>query len=992
MNQKNTFSRILSLLARIIGSIALIIALTVAGIWLLWDSHGQNRLKDEIERIVSQKIAGQFSIEKLSLPARWPVRLDLNEVYIVSNELGIEGPVKLISLQLDLKAKSLLKKKLFPLLTLNLKGADLRLQPSIANVPTTVPSTASSESQIPQDLGVLKQMIPQLEDLTAFFNISDSQISLRLQDEKTIRVTRLQTQINLKNLQTPIQFSTQFSVLAPLGLLNFPIPVTTSGQINIKKGQLDLSGVSAQILNIQSQFSAQADLTNKSFQAQLYTRVDDLSKVPIGSVDSPISDWKGSLFLSTIVKKQSDKYPIQASGQFQLNNFSSMLRYKVSDEFKEILRIEGPISLGTRGQFQFLESGVPQFRFPSLVWNADLSALSIKYIDIFEKDSTTKLMTSGEINWNEKIEIKSSNFEFFTLRADAAGFLDYKRDSDLQVNLGAPSLAGFQKFVPILASAPLDGRVQGSVRVTGPLSDYKLLKIDIKNLELSQGRGSIALKRDGFEANGPFAIDLRLSSLIKEMKVVTAKASVRGDLTQVKVGFKNYFSKPSQELFKLDLSVQKEAHDFKITNGQINFAAGNLVLSGTPPLLPDAPFDLSVGLNRINLSKLRQTVPLLQPYIEGGQYSGQFKLNGSLNSKDVLQSPLSISGNQEVTLPSYTYHSPPPKRQSSNGTQAPPTVPKALLPESPLISRLNVKTQISLNQFQFDDLTIKGVRISSLVANSKASASGSLDDIFGGKIRIQSAEIPLTSENPTVSFNVGIVDISGETSLDWLSPKTRGLADGLISIEAKGTTLLPSSPNFLDELKTSGKCTGKNIVLNTLQFEEMIKDKLSKVPGIGGKKSSAGPLEMNLLCEFDLNKKQIKLKQFRAITARNEQLKLEGSLGFDLNANLKGSMALVDAPVSGSFFQANKDKDGRLVIPVLINGNLMSPSLSFLEEPLKAMLEKTVLFEKKKAETVAKNQVAVVKKDVEDKVKVEAEKKAKQLEKDIKKNFENLFK
>jgi hypothetical protein len=88
--------------------------------------------------------------------------------------------------------------------------------------------------------------------------------------------------------------------------------------------------------------------------------------------------------------------------------------------------------------------------------------------------------------------------------------------------------------------------------------------------------------------------------------------------------------------------------------------------------------------------------------------------------------------------------------------------------------------------------------------------------------------------------------------------------------------------------------------------------------------------------------------------------------------------------MSGSLFAANADKEGRLVIPVEVQGSLINPSLTVASATIEKMLVKTIEYEKKK----------LVKK-VEGKARQEFEKAVdggkQKLEKDINEKIKGLF-
>lgn len=365
------------------------------------------------------------------------------------------------------------------------------------------------------------------------------------------------------------------------------------------------------------------------------------------------------------------------------------------------------------------------------------------------------------------------------------------------------------------------------------------------------------------------------------------------------------------------------------------------------------------------------------------RYQAQLAIKGKMNFQNLMESPLVITGTQELHAPLATLASTTKTEKPATPSPIPSEAPKAFMNDSVLLQGMDVTSKLDLQEFHFNDLTAKGIQTQVRIKNKALSVVGEIQSVFDGKVKINSAFIPLTAPNPLITYNLSVANLQAEPALIWISPKTKDLLKGRMTLEAQGQTFLPSSPSFLSRLVAEGKFQMNDAVLNTLPFEKMAKEALAKIPGVGQPKNSAGPLKTNLQVPFSLANSSLEIKNLVATTPRKEELRLNGKVDLEMNANLTGQVALVDAPVSGSFFEANSDALKRLVVPIRVSGNLMKPQLSFAEETVKLMLQKTLDYEKGKLRKTVDAEISKAKKQAEDQLKKEADKKAQELKEKV---------
>lgn len=972
----------------LLWTFSIVSAFGLLGTWYWWEAHGVNKLKTKIEKMASQHLEGQVKIKVLTAPADWPFKVQVFNTQINSDKKGIEGTIDRITATLSFKSFSLKKKKFFPDIDLKIKKAQLKIKKLTQPVAVTAAPTQAFTG--PQNFSDLRLQFPSLQDLSFHLNISDSQIEMNQFTEEPLILHNWTTNLGLENLNSPLRFAQSFNTLLKIGQVSVSAPVLIEGQTELKNGQIDLLGFRARILNIESLLSGYFNLNAKSFLVQGKTAVPDLSKVPIDVPEFPLSSWKGSLSFEYRVSQENPNQPLSATGSFSLKDFQAKIKYLVE---KEAIDIEGPLKISSQGQFQFLNRVPSLLYFPNLQWKVDFTDTKIKYKDVFYKHPSVELTSEGDIAWNQLTQIKQASLKFYSLTANAVGTIDLKQNSNLALDFQTPSLKGFESFLPALSSSPLSGSLMGQMQFSGPLGDPKNLRIDVKKLELRQGQGKVSLKNETLNIDGPFLVDVKASGIVNKMQVEQGQVSFQSQLSGMLIQSKD-LQKMAGDPLSLDIQAQKNNNKLEIKNGMLTLAAGKIQFSGVPPLAPSETFDLKLHAMNLNLQKLSETLPVIKNFLKAGNYEAQLSLKGQLNLKNIFQSPLLVSGTQELNIPTFTYSSlksQPAQTVPASGLQT----PKAFLDDGLLIQGIHVNTKLQIQELNFNNLKISGIQTQALVKNKTLSLTGNIQSVFDGSVKINSLNLPLTTANPFLGYNLSVKNLNTEPALLWLSEKAKDLLKGRMNLDIQGQSFLPSSPQFLSAFVAQGKFQMNEGVLNTLPFEKMAKDALGKIPGVGQIKNSPGPLNANLSSNFSFAKTKLEIKDFLAVTPRKEEMRLNGNVGLDLTAELAGQVALVDASVSGSFFQANSDAQKRLLVPIKIDGNLMKPQMSFAQETVKIMLQKTVDFEKQKLSKTAQQEINKAKKQAEDQLKKEADKNSNELKEKasqgLQKGLENLL-
>ncbi len=976
----------------------IISAFSFLGSWYYWEVHGVEKLRVYIEKKAGPLIQGQLKIKTLSAPLGWPLEIQLATVQFESKKFAVEGQIDRISLKVSLKSFTLKDKKFHPEIVLKIRKPQIRLSMN-NSAPEAAANSQPSQNNliIPlQNLSDLTRIMPNLKDLNFSFQMNDGQIELNKNSPESFLLNNWNVKIDIDKLTNPIRFNQDFNTTMHFGNVGISLPVHVEGQTELKNGKIDLLGFRTKFLNIESFISGNLNLNQQSYHVLVRTFAPDLSKIPLNIPEFPIRSWKGSLKSDLEFRHDHANAPTYVLGSYQLKNFQAQLKYSNNLAENELITVDGETTINAIGQFQFIKQQTTALYFPILNWDINLTKSKIRYKNLFFKHPDVELASDGEIIVGQKFQIKKSRLKFYSLIVNSSGIIDFVQNSNFMLNFSTPSLKGFEAFFPSLSSSPLAGSLQGELEINGPLNDYKKLKIDVKKIELAQGAGEFTFKNEHQEYSGPFKIDIRGNGLIDKMKLERGQVVVNAKLNDMFLKFKDLFQKPKGEILSVDLVAQKNNTQFDIKQGTFNIGAGKIQLTGQPPLGPEDSFNLYLNISSLNIKKLSENVPLIKPYLNDGVYQTNLNFKGRLNSADFFQSPLTISGSQTLNLASFTYASNAKSKDPTPPEVREATVPKAFLKDTPLIRGINLSTQLNINEFNYDKLKILGIKLATTVQNKSMSATGQIQNAFGGDIKLNKIQLPLTVDNPQIDYNVVIKNMQVQPALAWVSEKNKDLVSGALAADMQGKSFLPTSPDFLPKFISHGKFNIKDGVLNTLPFEKMAKDALAKIPSVGQIKNSAGPLRTNISAAFVLDKSALHLKDFIAKTPRNEEMQLNGLVSLNLDANLAGNIALVDAPVSGSFFEANSDSHKRLIIPVRISGNLMKPEFSFADETIKQMTQKMIDYEKNKLVKSAQVELEKAKKQAESQLKQEAEKKKdeikNQLGNELEKGLQDLLK
>lgn len=386
----------------------------------------------------------------------------------------------------------------------------------------------------------------------------------------------------------------------------------------------------------------------------------------------------------------------------------------------------------------------------------------------------------------------------------------------------------------------------------------------------------------------------------------------------------------------------------------------------------------------LNLNLLKKWFPLWRDLIPEGTATLKSHVFGSMNSADILKSPLNSETFIQLKLKKIILAAKDKQPPPTVAAAAPKPTPAFLEPQE-VFKRAQVRWIFDLDEFVIPPLQIEKVHAEGLIKNGQLSGLAQAQKIFEGSVTVNPLKINLFEDNPWILLHLQTKQIRIEKMNAWLFPPFEKLIQGGTDLQAQVQTHMPGTPDFLNQITAQGQLKLKEGQLNTAAITEILKETLDKIPGF--KKESLierGPFQASMDAQFQLQKGIVSLTPFQGQTPRHEELSLTGTLGLDTKVNLQGHLSLVDLG-SGSFFEANKDAKGRVEFPLKIKGSALKPEFSMVQETLQKMLMKTAQYEGQKLLKKTQDQA-------QDQIQKELNKQKEQLGNDVKKKLQDLFK
>lgn len=801
-------------------------------------------------------------------------------------------------------------------------------------------SNDSNSSQIltaaKDDQGEQSFLLPDLSktrDISLTLHIQNGNITYRKPTESPsdlplVQVSNLDLRFlipQLKMYSAQLQFSGESSV-------NFPqFQIKGPTQFNIEVGlannELTVSKASGELFHLNLALQGRQNIQTHAGNWDLRLSAPDLSQMPKLPSFLPQGEWSGKIFAGITAQSHSITSGWNTHFVLRGDELSGSLNVEnnqlaAKGKIRSTFNLSGSTSIDENNP----EQSVDALKVESLKLFADLTQLNIKKNDLFFKPANIPLKVELDGSGSKaQVFLKKFAMQFANLMSSANGLYMEKAASRIEFNIQKTNLSGWEKFFPSLLSTnklafiPSSTSVELQGTISGQMNQLNSPLFNISNLTINTKKNSL-----------------------------TAKGSISGISTP-----------------QINLAIFTHLNDF----------AEILNLGGIHETLP-----IEIQANKEGLT----ANTLIQ-----GKYD---RKNGLTNSPLIIKTIVSTDiGSLHLTRKKSAKKNsdlPSSNSQMESPSNAPPT---GALPNWPLFQSAQADLAVKIGTFNFIDknkdaskLNINGLKTNFRYRNGNIEFNGGADQIFGGKVQVSNLKANLHQANTNINFSSTTNNINLEQATNWASEEWRGLVRGFLNSRLSVDCLNCSKLNFIDKIKANGSIEIKNGFLSTIQLDQIINEKLSQIPALSkGNRLNSKGVAAQITSTLKLQMPNVYLDQFHFLTPENNELEASGRIGLDKSIELEGKAHLATTSIGGSIRAANSDSQGRFVIPIKIQGNLLKPEAKIAQDAVEKILQNTANYEVNKAKEKVK---ATIEKEGQ-KLKDELEKNGKKQLEDLKKRL-----
>lgn len=799
-------------------------------------------------------------------------------------------------------------------------------------------------------------------------------IALELRDSRLqtpwAEVTHLNVRFEQKLLmRTPASLHGHAQVKAavlPVGLpLKFDTDSLTFSEETVKTSEfkVSLGGLDAEV-------QGTSLLKEGRHRWLLDISAKDLSQLPPPPAEFGAKNWKGAIQLHTEVGKESDAKPWSAEGNVKAENVTASVQFK-----QDQITFNGPFLLNADGKFSYINEKPAT---PGLKASLDLSNAQVIYGEILSKaPGVTMRAQVNVLSDNDKVNLDALDMQLWNFNASAKGHVVAKAPytADLQFVLKPVNLQGAEKMLLPLSKSPVQGEVSLAGKFAGALTDPMKAAIKIDNFQMKKFMGQVDYEKPGlFGIKGPVSADIQAQGEWANEKVKSAQGHGQVDLSQPSL-VAGPLRKEAKALLRANFNIRNQGTNILIENLDMATFVGNVAMKGKAEMAAVPVLDLAVEAKPLNLSELRIAVPSFHDLIPKGAVTGKLQITGKPEfSKPWHEFPLTVSGGVNVRLPEYKMVSAPPEAQAPG--KAPPAKVEStsFLPDGELTRRLKLGLQVDVDKFVKDSLEADAVHVEGQIAGGKLNGQVAVKQVFGGSVSVKNLNVPLLQKKPVIQGTATWLGLTIEDALGFVKPDYRKMAEGKTAGLAEFSTVMPAEEDFMKLLRVRGDANADPVTLNSVKVGQMINDALQKIPGGKIKPVKVEPLHGQMKAQFELNKSIMDLASFSATDQDGSEIQMKGKVDVStMKGDLAGTFFLANPPITGCILEGNADNKGRMVVPLAVKGDLMSPSLSIVSDLIGKLGGKALQCESKK---------------LVEKLKTEGKDK---LEKDLKKTLKNIL-
>lgn len=899
--------------------------------------YGEPFVKNYIETDLAEKVSMKITLQDVKIKFLPPISIRLEGVEIASED----GTKSLTAESADLFID--IFKSLPSLPDLNLSARATLVRP-LATV--KIPLLGPQQVAVPTTAtGPMSVTMPGGFNLTLDLDIQDGGVTVLRQNEAREYSTYFKLEKSFCNLKAPgldreVELNIFTNISAEkLSKGSVPLELKSKFSLDLAPVLLKISSSEIRLGGIPGSVTGNIDPVSMQYKLNVKVDVTDLGK--IRSFAFP-GTWQGAL---TADVKVEGAEKVRANGTVQAKNVYGDLEYLDAD-----YKLSG--SMGVNGITSFTYSD--NFKIDSMSFAANLTNMAISYREFFRKDRAVPLTALANLSQEQAgLKINTLNFELGHLKGSFSGHLgsNEKTESNFKLAISKTVLAGMEKFFPIIRT-PLTGFAEANVEVRGKLSEPDGLFIDVNPLILSQ------VKVDAFWKSkdetryleGALLVNTRSNFRIQNQQLTASATDTQIDFSKVGIIWADTFIKPLGNILRLDVYASQKDKFMQITKAELTTPAGVLNVSGSfrDPLKPE--MKLKAQTPQMDLTRLTQMIPMLRKWKLSGKINGDMLLDGRYEPKlGVEASIMRLDGTIKAFLPEFAYIPEVPVEGKVSAQPAPDPKKKknpAILPPWPILVDSAVRTELTIGKLFYKDLIVEGLKWKGALDRGTLVGQIDIKEVFGGTVIVGKLKIPMKDAQPTTQLNAVWGNLQAGKAFDWLLPNWKGLFSGVSNGSIDLVMLHPDNPDFTLESVVRGKGTLKNGFLSTLKFDQAVNSKLAQIPGLGAQtpfttKGVAGNVDF----DFEFNKNMVRFRNFDMVTPEKNEFHGGGWIKTDKTLDIKGNVHLTKPSVQGSVVQANSDKEGRLVVPVQIDGSVTDPKMNIADQTIKTMLAKTAEYE-----------------------------------------------
>ncbi|MCB0361315.1 MAG: hypothetical protein KDD35_01250, partial [Bdellovibrionales bacterium] len=831
-------------------------------------------------------------------------------------------------------------------------------------------------------------------DFKVHLVVSRGRVDIQMGDEGSSPLDK-KTQISFKGINLIFQqdsifnnhrpmilnLDTMVSYLSPLSSLELPISIdtrnvtTTSNSVEAKTINLNIGGLLATAAGT-TQFQPLQHNWIVLFE------VPEIEKIKIPPQFLPPGNWFGEIS-GKIHFAQKDSSPPYIATQ----GFIRGLRGD-TEMHGASLQMRGGVAADARWNVIYSNS----LNIKELSAIIDLSGAQLRYLDWFQKKDTDRLRIEIEAKTEGKaFRISKGNLEFTRMLARVNGLIETQngKNSFLSVAIPKLNLEGFESFFPFLGNHPLRGQLELKAEIRGDFTQPEKLRVKVAPFKL-EGINT-ALKyfnaKQRIEVQGPLAMNSDIELVAEGAQLKSAKASLSVDLGRMSFSYGDMVRKRSGD--PLSLRLQANQMNDRIVLHRLNFIhpAGSLWGTGDFQRPQKPKFNFKIDIEKLNLGKLSQFIPLLSKYdLSGGSVKGEVKSSGVYDfALGYTQSPFSVVAQLSTNFPQFTLDDSPSSGEKAKKEKKEAFQKLPRLPEWPVV----VGSQLSLNaqvgRLNLGNESFKNSSAQLKYVKGNLTGGLSVEQLFGGSLKIDNINIGLREIHPFLKLRAQVTQLDLTRMGDWLFPTKPGRIKGQVSLKSRLGVPWPETEAWYRSISSQGQVSVQNFFLSSLDIDEKINQALGKLlKGQEKKEINSKGVSASLKSQFSSQEGQIRLAHFLFSTPEKNQITAQGSLDFNLVGELIGELSLANTSLSGSIYAANADAQGRLVIPLEIKGDLTHPNINIAKASIEKMLAKTIEYEKNKALKEVENKA-------QQEIKKSIESGKKKIEEGINKKIKDLF-